>query len=525
MKAIVTCILMTLAGCATKSPVDAPFAFSSTAEKILVLSDPQIHNVYGLGVKQMTPVADVISKVAVRAPELNLLAPLVLEELAARGMESQPKAVLVLGDIGNIGCSTEVDRFFSIMKADLRKGTPMILAHGNHDTYLMGTLNSFTPGNGTLAWPPESDGGAWPSPVDRSWWGDVPEKLRELNWRDACYDPQQGSPMNKGRWLAKYLRSLQPLEAVDSQSLTEMNGARLTVQHMRAAAGTALERLQFQGHLVWYPPSFTSRSKPETFNVSYRSFILQRFVIERTTLIVIDTSVCELARGNTDFWRTNAGTNACLGDRQLGMLAQYIQDVPHDHRVVLAGHFPLKDLTADDRDRLLRLLKDRGDWLYLSGHTHNARSVTTWGHGKEFNLGSTTDWPMEANIVSLPPMPQSAGVTTFYNNRIVPVTYRRASRAEQKFEVCRHLPVAQKLADLVMSGQQDVTWRSPESGVPCDITELEQWKRMNDSLKQAIEKIGTRFHSDLQYRNVVLGIAAAASEAEARSWSFADIIP
>ncbi|WP_312710512.1 hypothetical protein, partial [Stenotrophomonas sp.] len=51
---------------------------TTSATQVFFLADPQIHNVYGAALKQMFPVSNWVSGVAIRPPEVNLLAPLVL---------------------------------------------------------------------------------------------------------------------------------------------------------------------------------------------------------------------------------------------------------------------------------------------------------------------------------------------------------------------------------------------------------------------------------------------------------------
>lgn len=52
---------------------------------LFLLADPQVHNVHGAALKQMFPIADFASKVAIRPAEVNLLAPLVLRHALETG--------------------------------------------------------------------------------------------------------------------------------------------------------------------------------------------------------------------------------------------------------------------------------------------------------------------------------------------------------------------------------------------------------------------------------------------------------
>ena len=68
--------------------------------------------------------------------------------------------------------ATEPVGRYALFRAALAgfRTVPVLMAHGNHDSYLMGTVNSYVPGRDVGGWRPEAMASA-DLPVDESWWG------------------------------------------------------------------------------------------------------------------------------------------------------------------------------------------------------------------------------------------------------------------------------------------------------------------------------------------------------------------
>lgn len=117
-------------------------------------------------------------------------------------------------------------------------GLVRLMAHGNHDSYLMGTVNSYGPVMKNVAIPHAMLDPDVVLPVDEGWWELTAEpvvkstSLKYRNWRDACYKPDTlerppGTPMNKVRWLARYAESLKPHGLIQrSEGTTASGGLR-----------------------------------------------------------------------------------------------------------------------------------------------------------------------------------------------------------------------------------------------------------------------------------------------------------
>jgi 3',5'-cyclic AMP phosphodiesterase CpdA len=486
---------------------------------LLVVADPQLHNIHGLSLKQMAPAADFVSGVAIRPPELNILAPLVFDQALQKGLKNDPDVLLVLGDVANIGCSGEVEQFYGVVQGQAGRLPPVIMAHGNHDTYLMGTLNTYFPMDDAEGWKPATMQ-ASAVPTDESWW-DQPgptTSLAKPGWRDGCYHPGTASaPMNKSRWLAKYMASLERWGAVARPGSAAGTAVPLTIE---ATPGSALAGLNYRAEGMWHRPAFRARPSESDFNAAYRSYIVQRFDLGKTSTVVIDTSVCENARSIT-MPVTNAGTWACIGAEQLDTIARMVREVPPDHRLVLASHFPIRGLALGvvEHLALLKVLNERGSWTYLSAHTHDGKTDKKHSRGHEINMGSTTDWPMEWNLVRYPAGPARPWADTFLNPNPGRIAYVRARDLDDRFEVCRHLAAAEKLAKLDLAAPL-TSWQSPPADVQCKVASRKDWVEQSRRLDEQIGEIHRRYREDKNgYRDRLLAIAAAASEAESHTFS------
>ncbi|MFC0251744.1 metallophosphoesterase [Massilia consociata] len=489
---------------------------------VLVVADPQLHNVHGLSLKQMAPWADFVSGVAIRPPELNLLAPLVLDHALTDGLKSNPDVLLVLGDLGNIGCSGEIEQFQKILHERPGPLPPVIMAHGNHDTYLMGTLNSYVPADEAPNWKPARMEKS-PTPTDESWW-DLPTvdtPMQKTGWRDGCYQPGTTSaPMNKSRWLAKYLASLAQWGAVVETPAAGATDGPSTPIRVQATPGTALGKMGYVAEGVWHRPAFGDKAPSKaSFTPTYSSYIVQRFDLDKTSTLVIDTSVCLNAGANAAFPITNAGMWGCIGLEQFGTIERMVAQVPADHKLVVASHFPIKWLGPLETLRLVRFLGKRGNWTYLSAHSHDAHSDKRIARGREINMGSTTDWPMEWNIVHYPGgagVPAAAPVRL---GRVQEIGYIHPVDFDDRFEVCRHLAAAEKLAKLDPAVPIK-EWMSPSTPADCRIATRADWHTHSSRLAEHVARIHARYRENKDgYRDRVLAIAAAASEAESHEFS------
>lgn len=529
-------------GCSHTPPAaPLPAELDSAERSVLVVADPQIHNVFGYRLKQMSRGANAVTKVAIRPPELNLLARHSLAYLLEEGVEdsSLVAPVIVLGDATNIACSSEFDEFAETMTETLGERMVWLMAHGNHDSYLMGTVNTYIPTDDEPNWQPEEMGSAY-LPTDESWWGTphAPKPGERPSWKSACYRSPAaggglaasgGSPMNKVRWLRMYMDVLESY-GLELPAMTERVDSPVELD-LTARPGSGLHDIGYRMQGEWVRPDFEAEPGESDFLRSYLSFVVQTAALSpHHHLLLIDTSVCELAPGGKQFWlfpQRNAGSKGCLGDRQLELIGRIVREVPSEKRLVLGGHFPLEDIADEDRQRLLDTLSVRQDWTYVSAHTHTTDRLVAfdWGEGAEINVGSTTDWPMTAHRLYLSDRSSFLWAKT---SHVIPNTpgLQYVSRAGSPIELCRHLPVAAALASLDPASVGD-RWESPQrdSGrMECDIATEEGWHETTEQLEGYRDTISKRFETEPEYRQAVLRIAAAASKHNSESFSLLDLV-
>ena len=489
---------------------------------ITVVADPQIHNIYGGKVKQTLLISDLISKVAQRHPETNLLAGYVFQDLVDRAnrdsLGSETGLVLLLGDGTNAGCTGEYDQFDAFLKSLRDKKKIVLWAHGNHDSYLMGTSNTYFPVKSVLdsiavKRLQDSD-----RPLDLSWWKKDDNPVGN-NWNSLCADGAESVPINKGQWIARYLKSFG--EHLEQTKPEDSAGVYSIQAHGAASSPLAARNFQIRGR--WYPPK-NPQDGSNDFTWTYNSYIVQAIDIGEThRLILIDTSVCENTGWILGFKEKNAGTNGCISSDELKDIRELAKD--SSRRLVIGGHFPLHKLIPEDRDSLLSIFNtDHRRWSYLSGHTHSPES---WRIGAtngvsysgvdslvryDLNVGSTTDWPMEAHRIAFDSTERGMVASS--------VGYLGASRlwyvpppSYQGLEICRHLKVAQELAKLPTGVPFRGPWKSPATNADYKACENQRYKESVKQLLIATDSIKVKMNDPL-YRDAMLRIAVSASVAQ-----------
>lgn len=531
---------------------------------VLFVGDPQIHNIYGVSLKQGQPLADDAARVAIRPPEVNLLAKYALAEILRVGLEKKPDIVVVLGDGTNIACSNEYDIFAKIMRGHDRDepdadGRLWLMAHGNHDSYMQGMQNSYIPTRDTYREPalmPRSV-----VPTDETWWretvpllqsqyiwiknnwlkSDKNKAFQGYSWNYACYAPRSesdtqesksSSPMNKVQWLAKYFAELEPhgLTVVSSPipdkgpSVLNVPGKEFDnwpqtfrLKSDRVTGKLAAINYRMEGR--WMRPDFSEPPGQVQLQEAWKSFVVQSIDLSPVhRLVLIDTSVCEDARG---VGRANAGKYGCIGADQMRIIARLAKVEP-GVKVTIAGHFPLKDLSESERRKLFEIMEQSQPWDYISAHTHAPVSRIKWNGGVELNIGSTTDWPAEGHIVHFSSATgRIADVDTFFASQ----TLRPYSPYRQSYvaEICRHLPAAKALAELDMDS--DINYW-PIAFLPqreCKLEKKEDWAILRRELDHYLRQIDYRMHNQADYKKTVLEIFAGASYQESKTFEVIDL--
>lgn len=512
---------------------------NSNFSSFVVVADPQIHNVYGSSLKQMFGVSDIASKVAVRPPELNILAKYAFESLITKSLEVGSKAdvAFVLGDATNVACSGEYDSFYEAISSATTNSV-WLMAHGNHDSYLMGTTNGYTLHDDIASkqhnnyWPPivSSNG----LPTDSSWWNETENPAGEMNWRDACLQPSESTPMNKIRWMAKYIKHLAN-NGVTVESYSKEEHEKYNEYRVKSRLDSSIADRPYLLIGEWFEPTFiekngTVRLPSESLLLKpYGSYFVQAYSIDdKTVMVLLDTSVCINARAGKYFYKENAGTHACIGDSQLEDIKNVIQ-APNFAKMnfIFAGHGTLDELSKDEREKLITLFESAGNsnkWTYISAHTHFPINDRKFNSGIEINIGSTTDWPMEAHKLYFDNT--SKAITQRHTQYIdeslfkldsnyTNIKYKSYSKPwfGEFFGLCRHINTAKAL----MEHKPGNVYKSPKPNYQC--VEESNWVSQSDLLNQYLNKIDNNM-ANLEYRNEMFRIMAVASREEALSFSF-----
>ena len=490
---------------------------------VLFLADPQIHNVHGGDVKQTMGAADWFSDVAQRHPEMNLLAPYALEGIIQDGLRAPATApadfMVILGDATNAACTGEFARFTKAVD-HVRGGKFLLMAHGNHDSFLMGTINYW---QSRLDEADVSGFAGEALPVDKTWWKPATGPGAS-GWKPLCFESAQAQsvPIHKVQWMAKYLDTLKP----GAIGLTLMAQENVTGEFRpfsgKGAPGSLLERLDFKVEGAWIRPELSEHGLLRT----YASYLVQAIDVGSAhRLFIIDTSACDvfdapLVRKPIRYWGQNAGMRGCLGARQLETIKSMLAQNQDGRKPIFAGHFPLEDISSGDLRELVGIMEKASgkEWTYLSAHTHKKQSVlVTPSGGKEINMGSTTDWPMSAYQVRF-----GQAVTAHRIAGAEPgMDYAAPVSFNSGSELCRHLDAANMLAQW-KADRPPAVYRSPgtrQSYRECSRNIGAQENSSEAKLQLATAKIAENMKEE-GYRKQMMGLMAAASLHESRTFSF-----
>jgi Calcineurin-like phosphoesterase len=140
-----------VAGWGARASSSLPAERAPGAVGLFIVSDSQLHSLHGKRSGFQLDLVDAVVPVAVRPVELDLLSGVTLRRFAAMYRDLRagwPELRWAhLGDIGDVACEDELDRFQDVVGAfDAR--ALVSIAPGNHDTTFLGNLS----------WHPEWDG-------------------------------------------------------------------------------------------------------------------------------------------------------------------------------------------------------------------------------------------------------------------------------------------------------------------------------------------------------------------------------
>jgi hypothetical protein len=133
-----------VAGWGARASMPLPVEGASRGVGLFIVSDSQLHSLHGRRSGFQLDLVDAVVPVAMRPVELDLLSGVTLRRFAAMYRDLRatwPELRWAhLGDIGDIACAEELDRFRDVVGAfDAR--ALVSIAPGNHDTTFLGNLS------------------------------------------------------------------------------------------------------------------------------------------------------------------------------------------------------------------------------------------------------------------------------------------------------------------------------------------------------------------------------------------------
>jgi hypothetical protein len=535
-----------LSGCIHNSNTQKyswPYCHNSDIDRAtFFLGDMQLHNIFGTGIKQMSSLSDKVAKVAQRPAELNIIAPFIFENIIEKSYyfadiyKQKKPLTVILGDVTNIACSGEFDSFLKAVNHSKIGKSIFFMAHGNHDSYLLGTVNSYIPTEYSYKKPDIKVGNIdmkqrimqW---SDKSWWNiSIPTSNRwtNYNWKHTCYKTGTNStPMNKLSWIAKYLQLLDDRginlkfeDSADRKSVNNNKNLKISAVDINPK-----NRFNYRIEGEWYEPIFDNKNLNQIdFQSASKSFIVQSIDIsKKQRLILIDTSICQNARGGLAFPCTNAGMHSCIGESQLEIIDDMVKNGIKSHKdMIFAGHFPLKELKSNERERLIEIMSQIGRWSYISAHTHSPLYQQEWSSGEEYNIASTTDYPMEGyNFYLLNSKVDS--IKKFNIGKSPKIKNLKSRYSPQHYrgdsELCRHLPSAKTLSklDIKIFNRDGYKIKYVDEFKSCNRFMDRYWLKYTEELDGYIQEIERRYRSNKEYKKALLKIGLEASFSEGNS--------
>lgn len=430
---------MVLAGCSnTASQQGTPWP-AAARTTMYVFGDNQERELFGDPTWYSGPTAHSLSKVAIRSLEQDLftkyVAQRVVDSIASSRRPNEPQPVLLhLGDLLDYGCTSEWEK---LTQLDWMHRTNLFVAPGNHDVVFQG--------NGSYL----------------GWFGKIFLQMKGIE--DPSLDSHHNAVCNRGRRGIPVLSAqsngvIDPLRTlpryVNEQS---ERGVATSVRQLPNKFRCAYLRLKLQG-MPWPHPeiqrycedtAYFSRFKSgdtkvglvqqpafeldltgfswafamragEQFNNWDTGYLAQKVIspvanpssgdlVGQVATILLDTTDWPEPPSFTVFGPADAGHSG-LRKAQREQVETWVQALSQNTRIkaiVLAGHYPLRDFSRENRAWLEGLTRYKSVVpVYLSAHTHTGYvDEPKWFGGEvrmgEINVGSLTDHPVHFRRLDL----------------------------------------------------------------------------------------------------------------------------
>ena len=362
---------------------------SPTPLPILIVADNQEHNLFGGYIQSMSALTHSwVTKVAVRPPEVDLWSKYVLRAFLSDATDAGgAKVVLHLGDASDIACTTEFESFVSSMNRGTAGMVPWLMVPGNHDSFLAGNFNNY------IAKSPSK--------------GFVDAFVRPArSWSGACASlDATGEATTKEILIARIRMALESqgveFRVADKDIPIMEVGVECEIAVGSPRPDSKLAALRYQAVVRVCKRTDLGGGK---YVGPWESFIVQRLDVGGGAIgLLLDTTdvgsstLYSAVEGVLPKGQGDAAQKGELRDGQRRAI-EFLLGQENAGRVVGFGHSPWVELTEGSRD----FLTGKGVVAFVSAHTH-LRSSTLFHRSSpakagvcELNVGSTTDWPIQA---------------------------------------------------------------------------------------------------------------------------------
>lgn len=380
--------IISLYGCTTIDRLRTDDAMTPLTAPVTFVGDTQEHEIGGLPSRAINGFVDAMNPVTIRPPQQALFGRQYFQKIAK---DSESRPLIHLGDVLDISCLSEWNRYESIFKSMKQ---PWAIAPGNHDGIMHGIFNVRDNKHKKLA-------GAFAWDIE----------CRQFDQNDKHrYGENFAHLMSSDLFITRYVSAL------------PVNLTRADIIDYRDDKSNSFVRRLF-GRIV----SRDGNCSPTCGDFS-RSYLVQKLKLPaapgakaNTYLILLDTTQwgpdnsfdapedmsfrpksisasVALATG------INPGNRGNMLDEQFAAVRDVMKGDGDDSVYIIAGHHPFDKFTDGAKTKFISTFSTlKHPVVYISAHTHTG----FWARHKigdreilELNINSLADWPIAFRTLS-----------------------------------------------------------------------------------------------------------------------------
>jgi 3',5'-cyclic AMP phosphodiesterase CpdA len=313
--------------------------------------------------------ADSVIGAAVRPPQMDFWGTRVFAWL----LPLVPvKAVIHLGDVANISCEYEFDRFADeINRFSLAKSIPWFLTPGNHDSLLMG-----------------------------NWAYELPLEEVDTRWGREC---GAARAMDKKLLIEKYLQAKEWNETGRNAALSDSNYTCSDINTARDSPSLKPTPAVTASAILCrrVPPSGAPRG------YEWGDFLVQVVAMGEKTIVLMDSTDFRKRPG---VWHMG-GIWGGVSGKQIEAIKLLVKG-RKTSSLLIGTHYPLDTLDEASQIAVQDLISSTLPIAVFTAHTHFPTAVrrhtfsASDGYYLEVNVASVVGWPMEFSYLTLPAEPK-----------------------------------------------------------------------------------------------------------------------